>query len=309
MGLQEEEKESRSFRERSANIPKRKNENKKWTLIASNTAAALLIVIVVLAAKAILAGHQAPEADKKTASVTSQAGAEVPAVTPTAEAVAATANPSGAAHWLRKDLDPSKPMIALTFDDGPYTKVTRKILKALKENDSRATFFIMGNRVETYSETLKMAYDQGNQIGSHTYDHKDLRTMSVKDINKEINKTNKEVKKVIGCETTALRPPYGNVNARMRKTIQVPMIYWSVDSEDWKSRNAKSVLKRCKSVQDGDILLFHDLYPSTASAIKKLVPRLKKQGYQLVTIDELFYYKQIDAKGGEVYYNGRMCGS
>ena len=299
MSLREEE--SMSFRERSKKDRKRQNE-KKWTLIASNTAVALVIVIVVLAVKAMIAGQQAEEPDAQVPTVASKAAAEVVASVATATPDVAV-QVSGTEKWLRKDLDPSKPMVALTFDDGPYTKVTRKILKVLKRNNGRATFFIVGNRVEMYSETLQMAYDQGNQISSHTYDHKDLRQMSVKEIEKEINKANREVKKVIGCETTALRPPYGNVNDRMRKTIDVPMIYWSVDSEDWKSRNATQILKRCKSVQDGDIILFHDLYPSTANAIKKLVPRLVKQGYQLVTIDELFYYKKIDAKGGEVYYS------
>ena len=306
MNLREEE-DRISFRERSKKARKRRNDNKKWTLIASNTAAALIIVIAVLAVKATMPGQHIEKSDDKGVSVASEAAVEVP--TPTAASVPDVATQAtGTDKWVRKDLDPSKPMIALTFDDGPYTKVTRKILKVLKNNNSRATFFIMGNRVEMYSETLQMAYDQGNQIGSHTYDHKDLRKMSAKGIEKEITKTNQEVKKVIGCETTALRPPYGSVNDRMRKTIKVPMIYWSVDSEDWKSRNANQVLKRCKSVQDGDILLFHDLYPSTASAIKKLVPRLVKQGYQLVTIDELFYYKKIDAKGGEVYYSGHPEG-
>lgn len=306
MDLREEEAEM-SFRERSQKARKRQKDHRKWTLVASNTAAALIIIIVVLAVKAMMPGKPIGEFDDKGAPVVSKTAVEVPA--PTATAVPAVAvQATGTDKWVRKDLDPSKPMVALTFDDGPYTKVTRKIMRVLKKNNGRATFFIVGNRVEMYSETLQMVYDQGNQIASHTYDHKDLRTMSAKEMKKELKKTDQAVKKVIGCETTALRPPYGNVNGKMHKTIKVPMIYWSVDSEDWKSRNADKVLKRCKSVQDGDIILFHDLYPSTANAIKKLVPKLTKQGYQLVTIDELFYYKKVNVKGGEVYYNGRPEG-
>ncbi len=83
------------------------------------------------------------------------------------------------------------------------------------------------------------------------------------------------------------------------------MIYWNVDTEDWKSRNSKSVLNECKIIQDGDIVLMHDLYTSTADAVKKLVPRLVKEGYQLVTVDELFHYKGINAEGGKVYMSGR----
>ena len=83
------------------------------------------------------------------------------------------------------------------------------------------------------------------------------------------------------------------------------MIYWSVDTEDWASRNKAKILKRCKSIKDGDIVLMHDLYPSTAAAVEKLVPKLRKKGFQLVTVEELFYYKGIDAKGGKVYFSGR----
>ena len=83
------------------------------------------------------------------------------------------------------------------------------------------------------------------------------------------------------------------------------MIYWSVDTEDWASRNSKKILKKCKSISDGDIVLMHDLYPSTAEAVEKLVPKLRKKGFQLVTVEELFYYKGIDAEGGKVYFSGK----
>jgi peptidoglycan/xylan/chitin deacetylase (PgdA/CDA1 family) len=83
------------------------------------------------------------------------------------------------------------------------------------------------------------------------------------------------------------------------------MVCWDVDSEDWKSRNTKKILQRCKSIEDGDIVLMHDLYPTTAAAVKKLVPQLKKKGYQLVTVDELFYYKGIQTEAGQVYYSGK----
>ena len=83
------------------------------------------------------------------------------------------------------------------------------------------------------------------------------------------------------------------------------MVCWNVDSEDWKSRNTKKVLKRCNSIQDGDIILMHDLYPTTAKAVATLVPKLRKKGFQLVTVDELFYYKGIKAEAGKVYYSGK----
>lgn len=211
----------------------------------------------------------------------------------------------GKKRWLRDDLDPSKPMVALTFDDGPYTPVTSKILKVLKKYDARATFFVVGSRVPTYEDMVKQAYEQGNEIATHTYNHANLTKLTTKQIKEELRKSRDVIKDVIGCGFSNLRPPGGNINDNMRNNIKVPMIYWSVDTEDWKSRNATSVLQQCKVIQDGDIVLMHDLYPSTAEAVKKLVPRLVKQGYQLVTIDELFHYKGINAEGGTVYSSGR----
>ena len=206
---------------------------------------------------------------------------------------------------IRKDLDPEKPMVALTFDDGPYDRVTNRIVKVLAKHDSRATFFVVGNRVERYADTMKNAYNKGNQIATHTFDHGDLSKMKKKQIRRELKRAFRVMKKINEENPTMLRPPYGNVNDKMRQTIRIPMIYWNVDTEDWASRNKDKILSRCKSIKDGDIVLMHDLYPSTAAAVEKLVPKLRKKGFQLVTVEELFYYKGIDAKGGKVYFNGR----
>lgn len=206
---------------------------------------------------------------------------------------------------IRKDLDPEKPMVALTFDDGPYDRVTNRIVKVLAKHDSRATFFVVGNRVERYADTMKNAYNKGNQIATHTFDHGDLSKMKKKQIRRELKRAFRVMKKINGENPTMLRPPYGNVNDKMRQTIRIPMIYWNVDTEDWASRNKDKILSRCKNIKDGDIVLMHDLYPSTAAAVEKLVPKLRKKGFQLVTVEELFYYKGIDAKGGKVYFNGR----
>ena len=206
---------------------------------------------------------------------------------------------------IRKDLDPEKPMVALTFDDGPYDRVTNRIVKVLAKHDSRATFFVVGNRVERYADTMKNAYNKGNQIATHTFDHGDLSKMKKKQIRREFKRAFRVMKKINGENPTMLRPPYGNVNDKMRQTIRIPMIYWNVDTEDWASRNKDKILSRCKNIKDGDIVLMHDLYPSTAAAVEKLVPKLRKKGFQLVTVEELFYYKGIDAKGGKVYFNGR----
>lgn len=211
----------------------------------------------------------------------------------------------GTDKWLRKDLDSKKPMVALTFDDGPYAPVTEKILATLKKYDAKATFFCVGNRVPSYPSVVKKAYSQGCQLASHTYEHKILTSVKKKQIIWQVEKTDSTFEKIIGCHTTALRPPGGAVNDKVKKNVKVPMVCWNVDSEDWKSRNTKKVLQRCQSIGDGDIVLMHDLYPTTAKAVEKLVPQLKKKGFQLVTVDELFYYKGIKTEGGNVYYSGK----
>ncbi len=302
--------DSNSFRSRSRSAQlRRKKSVKRTRIILANSVLAILIIIGILVYKVSALNKSDSNSDKNVVKVekedkkdnsNKEKAKPTPAPTPTA-----TPAPDGKKRWLREDLDPEKPMVALTFDDGPYAPVTRKILSTLKKYDARATFFVVGNRISAYTDTLKMAYEQGNEIASHTYDHVNLTTLTKQGIKKELSKSRKAQTKAIGCSYSVVRPPGGSINDLMRSTLKVPMIYWSVDTEDWKSRNKTAVLKQCKVIQDGDIVLMHDLYPSTAEAVKKLVPRLTKQGYQLVTIDELFKYKGIKAQGGKVYVSGR----
>lgn len=208
---------------------------------------------------------------------------------------------------IRTDLDPDKPMIALTFDDGPYPAAGEKILKTLKKYNARATFFVVGNRVPSYHEFLTRVYEQGNEIASHTYSHQLLSKLKPKQIRSEIRKANKIIKQYTGEKPTILRPPYGATNSAVKKVAKeegMAMICWNVDSEDWSSRDARKIQKKvnAKTVSDGDIILMHELYGSTAKAIKEIVPKMTKKGYQFVTIDELFYYKGDEKKAGQIYY-------
>ena len=202
-------------------------------------------------------------------------------------------------------LDPDKKAIALTFDDGP-SKQTRKILATLAEYDGRATFFTVGERLDNYSETLQMIYDSGCQIGMHTYDHANLRKLSKSEILDEINKTNDLIYKYTGEYSHLVRPPYGAVNDTVKATVEQPMINWSIDTRDWESRDANSVYNEImNNVEDGDIILMHDLYASTAEAVSMAVPDLVAQGYQLCTIDELFKLKGIELTAGKVYLSAK----
>lgn len=299
----EEDFSQMSMAQRAGISEKRIKKSIRAKLIIANSALALLIILVVLVCKVVSLNHEntVQKKEKEVALEKKEKDAKatpVPTIVPTVV-------PIESDQWLRKDLDPNKPMVALTFDDGPYTPVTGKILDVLEKYNAKATFFCVGSRVPKYSDMVTRAYNLGCEIASHTYSHVYLTKLKAKKIKSEQNKVNKVISDIIGCEPTALRPPGGFVNAKVRKNMKVPMICWSIDSEDWKTRNVKKIIKECKSIVDGDIVLMHDLYPTTAKAIEKVVPRLIKDGYQLVTVDEMFYYKGIPIEAGEVHFSGK----
>ncbi len=197
-------------------------------------------------------------------------------------------------------------MVALTFDDGPYPPVTERIVNILKENESHATFFILGNRVDTYPETVKLLFEEGHQIGNHTYSHKDLTKLKVNEIEYEVTHSNDLINDNANIGDAYLRPPYGAKSDKVKSSVKVPLIFWSVDSMDWSSKNKNKIFKEIMdTVKDGDIILLHDLYPTTADAMELVIPELISQGYKLVTVQELLEAKGITPEGGEMYYNAR----
>ncbi len=203
--------------------------------------------------------------------------------------------------------DPSKPMVALTFDDGPYGPVTNRILAKLEENGGHATFFVVGNRVKTYASSVQRAVKDGCQIGNHTYDHKSALTkLTPAEIQKQIHDTDVAVAYYAGSAPVIVRPVGGGVNDTVKSSVGKPMINWSIDTLDWKSRNASSVQSNVLDhVQDGDIILMHDLYKTTADACDVIIPELTKRGYQLVTVSELAAAKGITLENGKVYTSMR----
>lgn len=193
---------------------------------------------------------------------------------------------------IYKDVDPDKPMIALSFDDGPNRKSTEKILAALENNNARATFFVVGCHAEENKDVVKHAYEIGCEIGSHTYNHKELTTLSSKQIKNEIEKTNNLIKEITNQERVLIRPPYGAVDDKVLKRITSPIILWSLDTEDWLSRDTEKVIDEViNNVSDGDIVLMHDYYMESANAAEVIIEKLTEKGYQLVTVSELGYHK------------------
>lgn len=203
----------------------------------------------------------------------------------------------------KREIDPNKPMIALTYDDGP-SKYTKELLDLLKENNSAATFFVLGLQVNKYQDTIVQMVEDGNQIGNHSYDHKRLTTLNDEELYNQINKTDNLIYETALYKPFVMRPPYGTTSEALTEKLQKPIIKWSIDTRDWESRNSQAVTDIIlEKVKDGDIILMHDLYESSLEASKTVIPELIKRGYQLVTVSELSEYKEISLKAGQSYYN------
>ena len=199
---------------------------------------------------------------------------------------------------------PDKPMVALTFDDGPYTRSTIPILDTLTEHNVVATFFVLGNRVSTHKEIIKRMHVEGNEIGNHTYNHSMLTSLSREKARYQIEKTQSAILEVIGSEPKIMRPTYGSYNNKVKSIVDMPMILWSVDPLDWKIQDAEKISNHIlENVKDGDIILLHDIFVSTAEAVEILVPELINRGFQLVTVSELYEIKDIALTVGNIYSN------
>ncbi len=200
------------------------------------------------------------------------------------------------------DIDVNAPMIAFTFDDGPNPENTERILKTLTENYSHATFFVVGSNAEKYPDTLKAIASAGCEIGNHTYGHANLTSISWEEAQEQIDKTNRAVNKAIGEDTTVIRPPYGAYDDNLLNALQEPVVLWDLDTEDWDSRDAQKIADNIlSSVKDGDIVLMHDIYDSTADAVEIVVPKLKEQGYQIMSVSEMAAYKGKELELGKAY--------
>ena len=144
----------------------------------------------------------------------------------------------------------------------------------------------------------------GCEIANHTYDHKILTGVSADEIVNQVNKTNDIVEKTVGEKSIIMRPPGGAVNDKVSQNVKMPMIIWSVDPTDWKTRNQQKTEDAVLSgVGDGDIVLMHDIYSATANSLEITIPKLLDEGYSFVTVSELFYYKDIELSQGKVYGN------
>lgn len=207
--------------------------------------------------------------------------------------------------WNARGINPNKPMIALTFDDGP-SYYTPRILNCLEQHGQAATFFVVGYNAARYGSTMKRAYDMGCEIGNHSYNHPDLTNLSYNGIVNEITSTNNLILAATGANASICRTPGGSVNSTVRSAVGTPIIMWSIDTIDWKTRDTWSTVNIVlNNVRDGDIILMHDIHSPTIAAAEILIPELVARGYQLVTVSELAQYKGIQMQNGQVYSSFR----
>lgn len=200
-------------------------------------------------------------------------------------------------------IDPNKPMVALTFDDGPGV-YTERLLDCLEAYDAKATFFVVGTNAAKYQSTLKRMSELECEIGNHTYSHPNLTNVSVSEINRQMNLTNGYISSATGSIATVMRPPYGAHNSTVRSNVGLPVILWSIDTRDWETKNTQSTVNSVlNAVKDGDIVLMHDIHKTTVAAAEIIIPELIDRGYQLVTVSKLAQYRGSGLKKGTVYYN------
>ena len=202
---------------------------------------------------------------------------------------------------INRKIDKSKKMIALTFDDGPNYN-TSKVIDVLNKYDIKATFFVLGSRAINNKDILKKMADSGMEIGNHTYNHLLLTKYDENKIRSEIDDTSEVIYSATKKRPKLLRPSYGSVNNKIKKVANMPIIIWDIDTLDWKYHNSKRITSRVvNKVRDGDIILMHDIYSASFNALSNIIPILQDNGYEFVTIDELFYYKGISLENGKVY--------
>ena len=194
-------------------------------------------------------------------------------------------------------------MVALTFDDGPYAKVGNRIMDCAALYNAKVTFYVVGDRVNTYASEMRRMVNEGHEVGNHTMNHKILTKLGAGEIASQIEKCNQAVQNVTGIRPRTVRLPGGGKNSTVLANISQPIILWNLDTLDWKHRNAAtSVQKVLSSVKDGDVILMHELYTASADAACQLIPELTARGYQLVTVSELAQYRG-GLNNNRVYYS------
>lgn len=229
---------------------------------------------------------------------------EVPALPADAPVPLEEPAPSAPEQALPAEPDHSgqRPTVALTFDDGPRRSTTTALLDGLEERGVKATFFVIGEQLPGCEDILRRMDEAGHQIGIHTYDHVALTGLNAADFADQVDRTRAVLKEALGHNDFLLRPPYGMVDAGVKKRAGCPIILWSVDPTDWDDKDAERIVDHVTGkARDGDIILLHDIYPTSVEAALRIVDALHQKGFLFVTVDELAAQHGLTLEAGEVY--------
>lgn len=181
-----------------------------------------------------------------------------------------------------------KPSIAITFDDGPSSRYTGRLLDGLKERNVKASFFLIGENAEENPVLVERIYKEGHLIGNHTYSHVQMTHLSEEAAVREIERTDQVISAITGEHVAYMRPPFGAWQRELEVRMEVLPVLWSVDPLDWTTENVDEIVSKVVTeVEEGDIILLHDCYASSVEAALRIVDILQKEGYEFVTVDRL----------------------
>ena len=204
------------------------------------------------------------------------------------------------------DMYEGQKIVALTFDDGPGP-YTEELLDFLKQEGVRATFFVLGTRVDSYPKLIRRMAAEGHEVGNHSNAHNMLNKMNLVGVRNEMGKCAEKIEKLLGYRPSVMRCPGGNKNDAVHTYATeagIPIAYWSVDTRDWESRNKDKILEVAfgkNGIKDGSIVLMHDIYKTTVEAAKEMILRLKAEGYVFVTTSELIAARRGGIVAGKQY--------
>ena len=179
-------------------------------------------------------------------------------------------------------------VVAITFDDGPHSVYTEELLDGLKERGVKASFFVVGQRIPGNEDLIKRMHDEGHLIGNHTYSHVQLDSINSVTACEEVEKTNAVIEKITGEAVEYIRPPYGLYDLELECSIDLSKVLWTVDPRDWDTTDVNKIVESVVNcVKDRDIILMHDIYPTSVSAALAIIDKLQDRGFVFVTVDEL----------------------
>lgn len=203
-----------------------------------------------------------------------------------------------------RQIDPTKPMVALTIDDGPYALVGNQMMDCFAQYDAKATFFMVGNRIATYKTEVQRMVAEGHEVANHSMDHSYFHKLTTAQIQAQVNQCNDAIESACGVRPTLIRLPGGINSSTISATVGMPIIQWNIDTQDWKTRNADAIVAEVLNhVTDGDIILLHEIYQASGDAILRIVPELYNRGFQMVTVSEMAAAKGYTLEAGKEYYS------